>query len=281
MFTNQNIIDYYNQTEIHYRKFWKLDKALGLHYGFWETKTKKLSDAIINLNKQLAQLGEIKPSSLVLDAGCGLGGSGFYLAKHQNCNTIGITLSQKQVDKATLLAKVKGLSDKCEFIATDYLGTPFNENTFDYVLAIESFGSATDKSKFFAEMKRVLKPGGKILMADTLKPYPFDINQAKALKTMLNGWVISDILSIDQVKKTALINGFTLKKEVDANLKVKKSVNRMYWASVLGMPASVIYNMFFQSSTFSKHHYKTGLAQKRANKMNQWRYYLLVFELTK
>ena len=59
-FSYQDIEDYYDQTEVHYRTWWKLEKSLGLHYGVWDKDTKTTADAIINLNKVLMELGEIK-----------------------------------------------------------------------------------------------------------------------------------------------------------------------------------------------------------------------------
>src|SRR3954464_9192378 len=110
-FTNNDIENYYDQTEIHYRMHWKLNEGMGLHYGIWDEKAKNLTDAILNTNHRLLTLGEIKPSDLVLDAGCGIGGSSIYLAKNIGCNVKGITLSKKQVNTATQLAKANGVAD--------------------------------------------------------------------------------------------------------------------------------------------------------------------------
>ena len=43
-FTNKEVENYYDETEVHYRQFWKLDKNMGLHYGIWDDTTKNLSD---------------------------------------------------------------------------------------------------------------------------------------------------------------------------------------------------------------------------------------------
>ena len=51
--------------------FWKLEEAAGLHYGIWDENIKSTSEAILNTNKLLMNLGEIKKEHKILDAGCG------------------------------------------------------------------------------------------------------------------------------------------------------------------------------------------------------------------
>jgi len=277
-FTNKDISDYYDQTEVHYKQFWKLSEAYGLHYGIWEEDTKTTSEAILNVNRYLIELGQVSKEHKVLDAGCGIGGTCFYLSENVGCETVGITLSMRQVTTATMVAKEKKIDHLCSFFEMDYTATSFKADTFDFVFAIESVGSASDKNDFFREMKRILKPGGRILLADTLKPKALDINGAKDLKIMLNGWAICDIPDIAYLKKMAEENGFSLKEEKDASEKIKKSIQRMYYAGYLGMIGSKVYNFFKKSSPFSRKHYKTGIAQKKAFDKGQWRYFLMVFE---
>ena len=46
----------------------------------------------------MAQLANIERNSKVLDAGCGVGGSSFFLAKEFGCIVEAITLNEKQVN---------------------------------------------------------------------------------------------------------------------------------------------------------------------------------------
>lgn len=275
-FTSKDIENYYDQTEVHYRMFWNLDKSLGLHYGIWDQSTKTVYDSIINTNFLLMSLGEIKPSDSVLDCGCGIGGSSIYLAKKLGCKVTGITLSAKQVATATSLAIKNSVEKLVSFHQKNYLETNFDDNSFDIIWAIESFGSSPDKPKFFKEMRRILKPGGKILFADTFKPYSYDINNEKDMQVMLNGWAISDILSIDELVKLAKDNDFDTPKIKDVSKEIKKSVDKIYVAALLGMIGTELYNLFRKASYFSRIHYTTGLAQKKAYKKGKWGYYLIM-----
>lgn len=258
--------------------FWKLEKVMGLHYGIWTENTKNITEAILNTNIMLKEMGKINNSDSVLDAGCGIGGSSIFLAKTTGCTTTGISLSKKQVDTATTLADKNGVAEKCKFYQKDYTQTGFDSGSFDVTWAIESLGSAPDKSLFFKEMSRLLKPGGRILIADTFKPYRYDINTEKDVQVMLNGWAISDILSIQELEEVAKENGFRLSKINDVTRQIKKSVDLMYQVAILGKIGTRIYNFFRKASYFSRIHYTAGLAQKRTYKKGKWGYYLFLFE---
>lgn len=255
-----------------------MEESKGLHYGVWDENTKSISEAVINLNKLLSELVEIKPQARLLDAGCGVGGSSLFLAETKQCQTTGITLSQKQVITASNYAKAKGLSAQCEFMECSYTSTPFEDQSFDVSWAVESLGSALKKEDFFSEMHRILKPGGKILIADTFKSYSYPIEENKDMQKMLNPWAISDILSKDELVELAKSYGFKLVASNDVTAQIKKSVSRMYWASVAGMVGTKLYNLFKNASPFSKIHYKSGLAQKKTYERGDWEYILFAFE---
>ena len=277
-FTSTDIENYYDQTEVHYRMFWKLKEAAGLHYGIWDASTKSTKDAILNTNRLLISLGKINKGHKVLDAGCGVGGSSIYLAKTVGCKVFGITLSKKQSEIAKSLAEKNNVSNLVEFSQANYLETSFEDNSFDIVWAIESFGSASDKSLFFKEMDRILKPGGKILFADQFKQYNYDISTNKTMQIMLNGWAISDILSLDELGELSAKYDFEISHTQNVTKDIKKSVNIIFYASILGFFGTKIYNFFKEATYFSRIHYSTGFAQKKAYKKGDWGYYLVVCE---
>jgi cyclopropane fatty-acyl-phospholipid synthase-like methyltransferase len=274
-FTSKEVEQYYDQTEVHYRMFWNLESAAGLHYGIWEKGTSNTTEAILNTNLRLMQLGKITAADRVLDAGCGIGGSGIFLARQLGCRVEGITLSEKQVRTARKLAAEKELDHLLTFSRQNYLATDFDDVSFDFVWAIESFGSAPEKAGFFREMHRILKPGGKILFADTFKPYSYDLAEDADMQTMLNGWAISDILSLEELQATGRENGFGEFVMEDVTAQIKPSVTRIYWAALAGMIGTKAYNLFKKATYFSRIHYKTGLAQRKTYERGRWGYYLV------
>ncbi len=274
-FTSKDIEDYYDHTEVHYKLFWNLEKSMGLHYGIWDDTTHTTTEAILNTNHQLMKLGNIQSNHFVLDAGCGIGGSSIFLATKLGCRAVGITLSQRQVSSATQLAKKNNVGHLVKFEQNNYLATGYDSESFDIVWALESFGSAPEKDNFFREMNRVLKKGGKILFADTFKPRTKSIENNKDMVTMLNGWAISDILSIPELEAMAKQHDFHVDKMEDVSIKIRKSVNKIYVAAWLGMIGTKVYTIFKNATHFSRTHYKTGLSQKRTFDRGDWGYYLV------
>ena len=277
-FTNQDVENYYDHTEPHYRMWWKLDASMGLHYGVWDKEIKSLKEAVINTNRELMLLGEIPKGAFVLDAGCGVGGSSIFLAKERRCQAKGITLSARQVATASKYAERHGVQDLVQFEQQDYTNTSFAANTFDYAWAIESMQTAQDKSLFFQEIARVLKPGGRLLIADCFKSHAYDIKQEPDMLTMLNGWAISDILTLEELEEIAGQYGLRLSGRRNVTKEVKPSVNRIYWAALAGMIGTKAYNLVYNATYFSKIHYKTGLAQFKTYRKGLWDYELLALQ---
>jgi cyclopropane fatty-acyl-phospholipid synthase-like methyltransferase len=273
-FSPADIIAYYDQTEVHYRLFWGLEKSMGLHYGIWDKDARTLVKAVKNTNRQLALLGNITADDVVLDAGCGVGGSAIFLAKMLGCRVIGITLSEKQVATATYFAQEHGVSDLVHFLPMDYTQTTFADASFSVVWAIESMETAADKSLFVQEANRVLKPGGRLLVGDVFKNHTFPIDEEPTMRAMLNGWAMSDALTIPEFSSILEAQGFYLRSDRDVTPAIYPSAWRMYWAGWAGMAGSKLYAFYRRARYFSRTHYRTGIAQYQALRKGLWNYHL-------
>ncbi|MEY2396597.1 MAG: tocopherol O-methyltransferase, partial [Acidobacteriaceae bacterium] len=111
----------------------------------------------------------IRPGSSVLDVGCGLGGSAFWLADQFGCCVTGLTISPVQARMATKRAKSRGLSDRVQFQVKDAnLWQPQPESV-DMVWVMESSEHFRDKRGFFARCAQALKPGGTLAVCAWLR----------------------------------------------------------------------------------------------------------------
>ena len=81
-YNEDDVILYYDLNEAQYKLNWKLDTCLALHYGYQDEENRSFEKSLINMNAQLAKRAKITENDFVLDAGCGVGGSSIYLAKH-------------------------------------------------------------------------------------------------------------------------------------------------------------------------------------------------------
>lgn len=164
--SSQQIINYYDSCDIDYRLIWNLDRSYAMHFGYWDEKVKNFPQSLERENEALAEMVRIKSSDVVLDVGCGVGGSSIFLAKKFSCKVIGITLSKKQVEQATRNAERSGIANNTEFFVMDFENITFSDCKFDVVWTIESVCHANNKKKFIESVNRILKPGGRLIIAD-------------------------------------------------------------------------------------------------------------------
>lgn len=258
--------------------WWKLDAALAVHYGIWNTDTKNFQEALINSNKVLMDTAEIKNNARVLDAGCGVGGSAFYLAREKNARVTGITLSEKQIEYASSKNSKLGLLELVDFKLEDYTQTSMQSNTFDLVWAIESITSAPDKRKFAREAYRLLKPGGKLIIADYFSPEKSPADPKGWLKKWQDCWSLADFKTVTNYAVDFEHEGLTFAKKGNVTHNIFPSSKYMYRSYLLGAIPSKIYNLLHNTSRYAKTHYKSGKYQYKALKEGLWEYWILVFE---
>lgn len=103
------------------------------------------------------QNGSVK----VLDAGCGVGSvSKHFAAKHPECDFTCLNISQEQIQKGSI-----DKPDNLTFVEGSFDAMPFEDNTFDFIYFYQSIGYRP-LTRTLAEVHRVLKPGGKVLISD-------------------------------------------------------------------------------------------------------------------
>src|SRR3990170_7442200 len=115
---------------------------------------------------ELAKLLAPKPGDSVVDVGSGLGGPARYLASVYGCRVTGVDLTPEFVAVATELARLTGLSDRVDFRQGSALDLPFADDSFDLAWSQNVAMNIADRPRYYAEMRRVLKPGGRLGIQD-------------------------------------------------------------------------------------------------------------------
>ena len=120
---------------------------------------------------------EVGPGTRLLDVGCGIGGPS-RLAATYDAQVTGIDLTPAFVDAATALTERVGLTEAASFVATPGEALPFEPGSFDAALMVHVGMNIPDKRALFAEVRRVLAPGGRFAVFDQMRtgagtlPYP-------------------------------------------------------------------------------------------------------------
>jgi cyclopropane fatty-acyl-phospholipid synthase-like methyltransferase len=223
----KKIIEYYNSTEHAYKDSWDLDNSLAIHYGYWDEKVKTFPQSLLRMNEVMAEAADISAKDKVLDAGCGIGGSSIFLATTIGCSVTGITLSDRQVQQAAINAKQKGVDHLVDFNVMDYCNTSFPDAGFDIVWGCESLCYADNKEKFIKEAYRLLKPGGRLVVADGFVTN-FENNDNKIIRQWLEGWQVNYLESPDRFRHFIVQSGFTGINYRNISKEVSHSSRRLY-----------------------------------------------------
>ncbi|MGI9531565.1 SAM-dependent methyltransferase [Lutimonas sp.] len=205
----ESIISYYDNTRLDYRILWYRNNHNSVHFGFYDDEVTTHKEALLNLNKVMAKKAGVRDGDVILDAGCGRGGSSIWLAENFNVKVEGITLVPHQVQKAKKLASKKQLQSRVGFSEQDYCNTEFKDESFSLIWACESMCHAQDKKKFYQEAYRLLKPGGRLVCADYIRTdRPLSEDGEALLHSWLGGWSIKDIDTYDEHEQNVQSAGF-------------------------------------------------------------------------
>jgi SAM-dependent methyltransferase len=105
----------------------------------------------------------------VVDVGCGIGGPARWLAVTFGCRITGLDLSAEHCRVGTLLTERVGLADRVAFRQGPALAMTFEDGSFDAAYSQHAAMNIADKRGLYAEVARVLRPGGRFGIYDLLK----------------------------------------------------------------------------------------------------------------
>ncbi len=115
---------------------------------------------------RLAELVGFSGTERVLDVGSGLGGPSRYLAWRYGCRVSGIDLTAEFCRVAEMLTRLTGLVGHVDYRQGDALDLPFEDMSFDVVWSQNAAMNIADRDRLYGEMRRVLKPGGKLALQE-------------------------------------------------------------------------------------------------------------------
>jgi len=157
-------------------------------------------------SRQLAEEAGFLPGQKVLDLGCGTGGSSRLLVDEYGVQVTGVDITQPFVDVAQWLTKATGLTGRTQFVCADAQKLPLEKGSFDAVWSQHTLMNLPDLAKGLAEVHRVLKPGGSLLLHEVLQgknpePLCFPVPWADTANT-------SHLQKLDELEKQLTFAGF-------------------------------------------------------------------------
>jgi arsenite methyltransferase len=118
-------------------------------------------------------LGRLEPGERVLDLGSGAGTDSLVAAQMVGSegHVTGIDMTPEMLAKARAAAEEMG-AENVEFVESEAEQLPFADGSFDVVISNGVIDLIPDKDAVFGELLRVLKPGGRIQLADVTIQQP-------------------------------------------------------------------------------------------------------------
>lgn len=176
-----------------------------MHFGFFRAGMNPFNrEAMLEqMNQEVMRRLRLARGSTarVLDMGCGLGATLRSFARQlPDANLNGITLVPWQLEQGRKLNQISFEGRNITLSLGDYERTTQRSESFDAVYAIESscYAHAANKATFLQEARRLLRPGGRIVVADGfLGPGTLRGPQKPIYKALCNCWVIETLGEIE------------------------------------------------------------------------------------
>ncbi len=175
-----------------------------VHLGHYGTppRSRDFRQAKVDFVHELVRwsgLDQLPPGSTVLDVGCGIGGSARILARDYGLDVLAISISQAQISRARALTP-PSLAPRCRFAVMDALDLALADGSFAAVWSVEASPHMADKQRYADELLRVLKPGGRLAVADWNRRDPADgplsPPETWVMRQLLQQWAHPEFASI-------------------------------------------------------------------------------------
>lgn len=139
------------------------------------------------------------PGRVFLDYACGNGDQAIGAAKMGAALAIGIDISDVSIAKARAQAVAEGVQDRCVFLVADCENTGFPAASIDVVLC-SGMLHHLDLRYAFPELRRILKPGGKVLAVEALEYNPMIRLYRRLTPEMRTDWEKRHILGMSDLR---------------------------------------------------------------------------------
>ncbi len=107
---------------------------------------------------------DLREGQVLLDLACGRGGYGLEIVRRSGCRGVGVDFSAVAIEHAQRRAQALGLADRSDFRVGELTATGLNTASVDAVLIVDSLQFAEPKPDALRECRRVLVPGGRMVI---------------------------------------------------------------------------------------------------------------------
>ncbi len=166
-----------------------------IHIGTYEREGESIFEASRRTVERMAdKISHFQAGSTVLDIGSGYGGAARYLAQEKGYRVHCLNLSKVQNERNRQMNEEQTLSVLVDVVDGNFESLPFDEGSIDVVWSQDAILHSGDRKQVFAEVDRVLKPGGQFIFTDPMMREGVD---PEALQPVLDRIHLSDLGSVE------------------------------------------------------------------------------------
>ncbi len=229
---------HYDDLDRFYREIW----GEHVHHGLWRSGRESPEVAVRQLITLVAERAEIAAGDLVCDVGCGYGGTARVLAREYGAAVTALTIAPAQYAYARDLEPAAA---NPVYLLGDWCANSLPADSFDVVIAIESSEHMADKPAFFAEVHRVLKPGGRFVVAAWLaRPNPGRWEVRHLLEPICREGRLPGMGTADEYTQLAAAAGLEPAHYEDLSRQVKRTWPICAWRTIRGLIRNPDYRHF-------------------------------------
>ena len=149
----------------------------------------------------------VSATNRVLDAGAGIGGTARLLAAEHGCHVTAVDLTPGYFATARWLNDLVGLTDMIDVVEGDITALPMPDASVDLIVTQHVQMNIADKAALYRELRRVLRPGGRLALWDVTagpnQPIHFPVPWADSPER-------SHLITPDQLRAHLSDAGFTV-----------------------------------------------------------------------
>jgi ubiquinone/menaquinone biosynthesis C-methylase UbiE len=238
--------EYYSEAGPDYAAW---SREFNMHFGYyrWGMNPFKREPMLEQMNVEVLERLWINPKteSRILDLGCGLGATLRSLAQRLPLASLtGVTRVPWQVEHARERNAATPHGDRIEIAQLDYEKTQLPSSSFDAAYAIESacYAHGAEKAAFLKEAKRLLRPGGRLVMVDGFMRSSSCMHamQRRIFDKLCECWVIESWGELDLLKAELGMLGFRDIRVEECQFRVAPSVCHIPWVTLQFLTREVL-----------------------------------------
>lgn len=233
----KDICRYYSETYWDFKWVFLAHLTSCMHYGYHDESTTSHSEAVENMIRIVADEADITAADRVFVAGCGLGGGVIWLAENATTDIVGVDVSPAQLQRAKKNVRDANVDDAVTLRREDFTDTSAKDDSFDVVWALETACYADPTRSFVAEASRILRPGGRLVVADgMLTSRQLSDGDRDLVRRWLDGWQVPDLSTSTEYENYLRSEGFHRINYEDVTEHVLKTARYLYLTSYITAP---------------------------------------------